>query len=202
MNTALTKSQFKTMGPIFYTEQGQKYKINVNVRYDDECGNGHNTFAITADIRVKRGTRFFEDACGCLHDAVARHFPKLKPLIKWHLMSSEEPLHYVANSMYHALRYGPTHAYLRLKDEKNDLTGCLQYGKIEEMKAKAKTHPDIYSIEIQESSSKEGNLNHARSSAIWPNADWDDFTKEKLEARLPKLVANFRKDIEMFGFIY
>ncbi len=67
--------------------------LTINIRYDDECGNGHNTFAIT-------GTT--PDTCGCIHDVIVRAMPELEPLIKWHLMSSDGPLHYIANAVYHA----------------------------------------------------------------------------------------------------
>jgi len=37
---------------------------------------------------------------GCDHDAIREHFPELAKYIKWHLVSSKEPMHYIANSMY------------------------------------------------------------------------------------------------------
>ena len=33
-----------------YTEDGRQYKITAEVRFDDECKNGHKTFAITGEI--------------------------------------------------------------------------------------------------------------------------------------------------------
>jgi hypothetical protein len=74
--------------------------IVAEMRFDDDCGNGHNSFAITAEI-FRPGARDCE-ACGCLHDEVAEYFPELAPLIKWHLTSSDGPLHYIANTVYHA----------------------------------------------------------------------------------------------------
>ena len=65
----------------------------VQVRYDDQCGNGHNSFAITA---------WGKDMGGCCHDEVVKAFPHLKPFIKWHLTSSDGPMHYIANTVYHA----------------------------------------------------------------------------------------------------
>ena len=98
--TVLTRKQVKTYGPkrITFT-YGEPSFMNVEVRYDDECGNGHNSFAITADIRPvdhRRGG----GAGGCLHDEVAKHFPELAPFIKWHLCSSDGPMHYIANTVY------------------------------------------------------------------------------------------------------
>lgn len=73
-------------------------KLRAELRFDDECGNGHETFAITGEIRIP-GLRDCE-ACGCLHDDIARVFPELAPLIRWHLVSTDGPLHYVANTVY------------------------------------------------------------------------------------------------------
>ena len=84
------------------------------VRFDDECKNGHNTFSITADLYEgthrnggeyvfnSRGEKCCLTACGCQHDLVTKHFPELAPLIKWHLTSTDGPLHYVADTVYHA----------------------------------------------------------------------------------------------------
>jgi hypothetical protein len=86
--------------------------IVAEARFDDDCKNGHNTFAITAYLydRTQRngdghavGTqgRRYLGSCGCQHDLVVQHFPELAPLIKWHLSSTDGPMHYVANTIYH-----------------------------------------------------------------------------------------------------
>jgi hypothetical protein len=77
--------------------------IIVDVRFDDRCGNGHNTFAITGSI-YKAGRRSDNSTivCGCIHDDIYKHFPELRGLIKWHLVSSDGPMHYIANTLYHA----------------------------------------------------------------------------------------------------
>jgi uncharacterized protein Usg len=73
--------------------------VKVRVRHDDTCGNGHNTFGITCDVRSETGVW---RSGGCQHDIVAEHFPELAPFIKWHLTSTEGPMHYIANTVYHA----------------------------------------------------------------------------------------------------
>ena len=77
--------------------------ICAEVRFDDECKNGHNTFAITATVRDTRykGDRDYI-AGGCCHDEIAAAFPELAPLIRWHLTASDGPTHYIANTVYHA----------------------------------------------------------------------------------------------------
>jgi hypothetical protein len=108
--SVLTKKQVKTYGPTLL-KPGEV--IKAEVRYDDECGNGHNTFSITADIydRYPRrgettigfaGKTYWNYAGGCCHDEVAKAFPELAPFIKFHLWSSNEPMHYIANGLYWA----------------------------------------------------------------------------------------------------
>jgi hypothetical protein len=98
MQTILTKHQVKTYGPKPITGWGKGMLIKAEVRFDDQCGNGHNTFAITGEI-YKPGRRDCE-ACGMLHKEIAEHFPELAPFIKWHLTSTDGPMHYVANTLY------------------------------------------------------------------------------------------------------
>lgn len=69
--------------------------LTVTIRHDDCCGNGHNTFSITAETY---------QMAGCLHDLVAEAFPELQPFIKWHLCSTDGPLHYIANTLFWAGR--------------------------------------------------------------------------------------------------
>lgn len=75
--------------------------ITAEVRFDDNCGNGHESFSITADVRdpkVRRDGGIV--ACGCMHDEIAAAFPELAHLIPWHLSSTDGPMHYVANTVH------------------------------------------------------------------------------------------------------
>ena len=93
----LTKQQYKTIGPRLVKGYGQGAALRAHIRYDDCCGNRHNTFALTGTVRVPgRG----EVAGGCLHDDIAEVFPELAPFIKFHGCSSDGPLHYIANTTY------------------------------------------------------------------------------------------------------
>lgn len=95
------------------TDKGHPFVIVASVRHDDECRNGHNTFAITGEIfetHIQRGEKtarhesagktLWLNSCGCVHDAISQHFPSLAPFIKWHLMGTDAPRHYVANTIY------------------------------------------------------------------------------------------------------
>lgn len=57
----------------------------VNMCFEDEYKNGHETFAITAHV-YKSGDHDWQ-SCGWLHDETKIVFPELAHLIKWHLVS-------------------------------------------------------------------------------------------------------------------
>jgi len=201
-------------------------RLTVTIRHDDECGNGHNTFSITGDLYTKRtyknGTVVWQDdACGMLHDEVARFFPGLAPLLKWHLCSTDAPMHYVANTLYHAsdkdcwgLRKGESR---QLKNSKTGmpawhLTALDREGNqiaISEIEkyVDSETQPEcIYILGyvpwLRIGEGKEPDLEAARSCAIWPDAELEDFTEEKLMARLPALMQEFKAAVESLGLVY
>lgn len=84
----------------YYSEGGTDYRITVTARLDDQCKNGHETFSLTADIYRKERGRWAEDSFGCQHEIIAREFPELAHLIKWHLVSTDGPTHHLANAAY------------------------------------------------------------------------------------------------------
>lgn len=175
--TTLTKNQTKTLQKV-YTEGGRQYVIYCHIRHDDRCNNGHNTFSITGEIwNVPRRTDC--EMCGCIHDEIAKHFPEIAPLIKWHMVSTDGPLHYVANTVYHA---GNRDHWGLLKGERKG--------------------------EHMISEGKERNLDYARSSAVWPEATDEHLTQDpeklkvELTASLPALMAEFRDAVESLGFTY
>lgn len=86
-----------------YTEDGRQYKITAEVRFDDECKNGHKAFSIIGKVlKNGRSGTWVIDRCGQIQDDIAKHFPDLVPFFKWHLCSTDGPLHYLANTLYHA----------------------------------------------------------------------------------------------------
>lgn len=98
--SVITYSQTRTYGPKPIAGWGKGALIRAKVRHDDNCRNGHNSFAVTGEVYIP-GKRDVE-ACGCMHDEIAQHFPELAHVIKWHLCSTDGPMHYVANSLYWA----------------------------------------------------------------------------------------------------
>ena len=210
--SVLTKKQVK-MFKKAYVENGQEYVLIAKVRYDDEYGNGHNTFAITGEIwRAKNGQPIGRDceSCGCIHKDITKRLPELAPYIKWHLVSSDEPTHYIANTVYHAQGYGPRYAWiyytgpsdpLGIEGAKERLLGYERADKAKE----AEGQPG-YRIAWDEKTAKESNLDHARSSAVWPDATDEDLLTPGLEmrlrARLPRLMGEFKAAVESLGFVY
>lgn len=223
----LTKNQKKVFGPKIYTENGTTYKLTATVRYDDECGNGHNSFAITgAQYRKNTKGQWEEDAFGCLHEDISKHFPELAPLIKWHSASSDGPWGYLANTIYFA---GDKDCWGLRKDErrqiKNGKTGKPAWEQMARHKTTGEVLP-LYKLETYRDSEaipdceyeliwhswdkvgegKARELDKARNAAIWPDATDEDLTapglEERLKARLPQLMQEFKTAVESLGFVY
>lgn len=244
-------------------------RMKVEIRFDDECKNGHESFAITAEIKSRRGGSAF----GCLHEDVAEYFPELAPLIKWHHMATDGPMHYIANTVYHASNLGSdglpagqptnfktlllvgnspvpyelkgkfvdflkgaltnaalTFAPVEVKHKKIDIPGEYQYSSqytisgfdcdwggapfdsIQEAQAWCEAiNSNMVRFERVStgiSAGKERQLDHARSSAVWPEATDEQLCLPKgeltalLEARLPALIVEFKAVINSIGFLW
>lgn len=200
---------------------GKGALMNVTIRHDDACRNGHNSFAITADVRIP-GQRGIE-AGGCLHDEITAVFPELAHLIKWHLSSTDGPLHYVSNTCYQA---GNRDCHGLLKGEKrqirNGRTGSPVWELVAEIDGeevpirKLENHMDsetqpaaprvYYAPWCSVGEGKERDFEAARRAAIWPEATDEQLSLPRTEleallvARLPSLLAEFRRDVEAIGF--
>lgn len=194
MESILTKKQEKNYSKTL--KNGNV--IVVTCRFDDRCGNGKNEFAITST--TYRNERKREDeivSWGCCHDSIAKHFPELAKYIKWHLCSTKGPMYYVANATYHAKNI-PTkqdkwYFYLegkliRIVDLKERDEMIVKYG------------DNAVFTDFPNHMAKESNLDAARSCAVWPEAELEDFTEEKLMARLPGLIEAFKADMMELGF--
>lgn len=76
----------------------------IKIRLNDECKNGHQDFAITANIYEKgkpRTDRYFI-AGGCCHDEILTARPDLKIFVELHLCDYLGiPMHPTANGFYH-----------------------------------------------------------------------------------------------------
>lgn len=227
-DSTLTRNQKQSRTKV-YVKDGTTYKIIVSVRFDDECGNGHNTFSITADqYRKARNGRWVEDSFGCQHDLVAEHFPELQPFIKWHLCSTDGPMHYPANPVFFASdrdcwggRKGDPRSVdyfvkgsgggllVEWPEEKDRILGPKpqKFRTREEAQSVADAcGGSVVEWVTMVHEGKERELDSARRSAIWPEATDEELTapdlKDRLIARLPALMAEFRKDMESLGFTW
>lgn len=222
MESVLTKKQTKKFTKT-YTQNGTEYRITATVRYDNECGNGHNTFAITGEIDRKNSRGVWVDDCsGCIHDEIAKHFPALAPLIKWHLFDANGPMHYLANTIYHA---GDRDCWKGKKGEvrfyryniiapngkpvfvvKNHVSELPEETEAKEIAARI--DGQIVPVPWILYEGKERDFKAAREAAVWPDATDEELSAEpevlrqKLIDRLPALIAEFKKAIEDFGFVY
>lgn len=79
-------------------------EITVKIRLNDECKNGHQDFAITADIYQAgkpKTDRYFISG-GCCHEEILKYFPEFKIFVDLHLCDYKGiPMHAAANMHYH-----------------------------------------------------------------------------------------------------
>lgn len=210
-----TNHQEKTFGPV---KMKDGYQIWATVRFDDRCKNGHNTFSITGHT-MKGG---IEGSFGCIHDEIAEYFPKLAPLIKWHLCNTDGPSGYIANTLYfagnrdcHGLLAGEFRQHFSHgKIQNNGVEGVpnweLKFPKGFVRDIYSPTKPEPVTLEwIPSGRTGEGKVREfdsARHSAIWPEATDEQLQspnlKELLLARLPALMVKFRAAVESLGFTY
>ena len=195
--SVLTKNQVRTISKNI-TYNGHQRVMTVTLRYDDRCNNGHNTFSITGNISTL--TRNTCIVSGCIHDEIREFFPELTKYIKWHLCSSNGPLHYIANTLYHA-SVKPEYlsdvweawienTYIKKVNVSERAVLRVKYGKNIEFRC------------VKDPSAKSAELDAARYCAIWPEANLEDFTEENLLKRLPALIQEFARDMEELDFIF
>lgn len=202
---------------------GRDARLTVKVRFDDSCGNGHNTFAITAEVQRPYARDI--EAGGCLHADITRVFPELAHLIKWHLCSTDGPLHYLSNTVYRAgerdhngLRKGESR---QLRNGRTGMPAWHLMAVIDGQQVPlhdlpshvdADTCPSaptvVYAPWCQIGEGKERDFDAARACAIWQDATDEELSVSReelidaLNARLPALLAALRSDIEASGFMW
>lgn len=215
----------------YYTERGVRYAIWFTARYDDNCKNGHNDFAVTGEIwQATRDGRTIGRDCvafGCLHDDIAKRFPEIAHILKWHLCGETGPMHYAANTVY--LAGDRDHNGLRKGEKRQIINGktklpvwrlvAVDAGGAEiglydlEKQVVAAAKPNCpYKLEYRplwwEGEGKVRELEAARRVAIWPDATDAELIVEAndlraaLADRLPALLADFRAMIDASGFIW
>ncbi len=211
--------QRKRYGPRSCSSYEKGATITAEVRHDDSCKNGHNTFAITGTILDREGQ---DVAGGCLHEEIAKYFPELAPLIKWHLTSTDGPMHYAESVVYLA---GERDHWGLLKGEFRQHTsrGKIQNGGVEGVPCWELDRPEAREVYANEKPAhvtlewrahgitgegKTRELDAARSCAVWPDATDKQLSapahelRAALAARLPALMQEFKVAVESLGFTY
>lgn len=195
-----------------FSGYGKNALIRAEIRFDDQCKNGKASFAITGEIYIP-GRRDVE-ACGCLHDEIAKAFPELAHLIRWHLFDYAGPMHYAANAIYLAGDrdcHGGDSAKpcWILRDEKGELPPGAWSNSYHGAIADAPPAPALSWQPMERiGEGKERQLDTARSVAVWPDATDEQLIAEPdelramLEARLPALIENFRADVLATGLLW
>lgn len=79
----------------------QRIRVTYGLDYAFASRNNQEPyFSATCDIEEKHGIRWIDSGGGAAHELIGRHFPELRPYLKWHLVSTGEPMHYIANAQY------------------------------------------------------------------------------------------------------
>jgi len=124
----ITKNQKKQIVKHF-KEDGENRTLFVNLRYDDGCRNGHNTFGITGSMYAghfasEPSVDRYLLSCGSIHEEIIKHAPELKHLIKWHGTTSDGPVWYLSSTLYHA---GDLDCWGRQKGEPYNFSRKLKF---------------------------------------------------------------------------
>jgi len=91
MNTDAVVKYYKVIDTGYDANARMTVKLKMN-----RTLNNQSYFSITATIGEKNGGW----SGGCLHEQIAKYFPELEYLIKWHLVGEDAPMYYIENTMY------------------------------------------------------------------------------------------------------
>lgn len=103
MNTTTQQPASNDLRCKINTNDTEGNNMTISIRLNDECKNGHQDFAITADVYKKgkpKTDRYFVMG-GCCHDEILAVRPDLKIFVDLHLCDYKGiPMHAVENGLY------------------------------------------------------------------------------------------------------
>jgi len=185
-------------------------RVAVDIQWYRLGNNKHKYLSITGT--VSDHTCRFVETCGAVHDDIAKAYPELVHLLKWHMCTLEGPLYYLENTLYHAsddgageIRYAPVAPGSKIMAPmwERDRPSGGHVG----IKVSATRPPDeVLSWRPVLREGKPRNFELARESAVWPDATDEQLSlpREQLTAllfeRLPGLLQQFRADMTALGF--
>ena len=189
---------------------GVKCRVAVDVQWYRLGNNKHKHLSITGSVSDSTGK--WLDRCGQVTEDIARVYPELRHILKWHLMDESAPMHYIANTVYHAgndgageVRYAPVAPGSKIMAP---MWECDRpSGGHAGIKVSATRPPDeVLSWRPVLREGKPRNFELARESAVWPDATDEQLMLPApeltalLQARLPGLLQQFRADMAALGF--
>ena len=190
---------------------GVKCRVAVDIHWYRLGSNKHKHLSITG--MVSDSTGYWLESCGAVHDDIARVFPELRHILKWHLMDEKGPMHYAANTVYHAgdgnkgrQRVGYTDA---TRTRTAPMWECRTTVERHAIRVADECPPPevitlVWTPMLNEG--KERDLDAARACAIWPEATDEQLMLPApelialLQARLPALMEQFHQDMAALGF--
>lgn len=194
------------------------YRLQLVARFDDSCGNGHETFSVTARSLMLNYDREANGPWGAAHDDLAKAFPWIGRFLKWHGCSTDGPSGYIANTIHFA---SDRDCWGLKKGEKrqihNGKTGLPAWELVADKElpkyVDSKERPtETTTLRYQPwchvGEGRQRDLERARQTAIWPDAPEELLTgdpeqlKAALEERLPRLLEEFKRDMIALGFVY
>lgn len=103
MNTTTQTPASNDLRHQIVTRDAEGNTMYIDIRLNDECKNGHQDFAITADIYKKGKPKIdkYHIMGGCCHDEILKVHPELKIFVDLHLCDYKGiPMHAIENGFY------------------------------------------------------------------------------------------------------
>lgn len=127
MQTIL-QEEVKTNSLVYKTSKTiGKETIQVDIRLNDECKNGHQDFSITGYLYQAGKPKIdkYLITCGCIHEEIIKFYPEFEIFIKLHLCDWQGvPMYAVENGFYHLIN---GFNYTKPQDESFKIKFCDYY---------------------------------------------------------------------------